>query len=378
VKFEIQQEDLQNALDVVAAVVPAKTTIPVLTCILIETSDGKLTLSATNLDVSVTTVTDKATIGSDGKTAAPAQKLVSFVRSLAPGLVTFTEKDGKIQLRSGKASLEEMSMNPDEYPALPEPAENERIEIEASTLIDMVAETAYAVSRDETRPALMGILWEVAGDALTLVATDAHRLALSKRPVSWEAPERNLIVDTGGLRQLPRIVTHQEADEDGAKTIAIFLGDNQISFRAGETILHARILEGPFPDYGAVIPSNNDKNLIVDRELLAQAVRRVSITADRITSQIRFGLEKDRLELSAESTEGSRAEDELTVDYSGEALEIGFNFSYLQDVLKNIRTDQINISLRDTTNAAVIEPVTEDGVTTGLVCLLMPLRLTSA
>ena len=141
-------------------------------------------------------------------------------------------------------------------------------------------------------------------------------------------------------------------------------------------MLHTRLLEGPFPEYSAVLPKNNDKLVVVDRELLAQAVRRVSITADRITSQIKLGVESGRLELQAKGTDGSRAEDEIEVAYEGDALEIGFNFSYLQDILKNVRADQVQISMRDHQSAAVIEPVDEEGQRQGeLLCLLMPLRL---
>ena len=120
------------------------------------------------------------------------------------------------------------------------------------------------------------------------------------------------------------------------------MGDNQLSFRAGPTVLHTRLLEGPFPDYNAVIPQDNDKDITLDKADFAQTIRRVSITADRITSQIKLGIENGRMELSARGTEGSQSEDEIPVSYEGEALEIGFNFVYLQDILKNIKSDSIH------------------------------------
>ena len=130
-----------------------------------------------------------------------------------------------------------------------------------------------------------------------------------------------------------------------------------------------------FPDYTAVLPKGNDKLVTVDRDVLAQAIRRVSITADRITSQIKLGIESGRMEMSARGTEGSQSEDEISVSYDGDALEIGFNFTYLQDILKNIRSDSIQLSLKDSQSAALITPLTEDGEETGVLCLLMPLRL---
>jgi DNA polymerase-3 subunit beta len=375
VKFEIQQEDLQKALDVIANVVPTKTTLPILTCILMEVGDDRLTLSATNLDISITTSTDKVTIKDGGKVAIPAVKFVPFVRTLRPGSVVISQKGKQIQLVSGKARMTENTMNVEEYPALKELKDKNGLDVEAAILIDMINETSYSVSRDETRPALMGILWEVRPESLTLVATDAHRLARSGRTMEWDVGAREMIVDTAGLRHLPRIVGSLDKEESDSGNITIFMGENQLSFRAGPTILHARLLEGPFPDYNAVIPQDNDKFVTLDKADFSQTIRRVSITADRITSQIKLGIEKGRMELSARGTEGSQSEDEIPVSYDGEALEIGFNFVYLQDILKNIKTNSILLSLKDSQSAALIKPLTEDGEETGVLCLLMPLRL---
>lgn len=372
-KFEIQQEVLQKSLDLVSGIVPAKTTLPILRCILVEAGKSGLRFSVTNLDVSLVTTTTEAKIAESGKAAVTADKLTSFVRSLAPGQVEFAVAEGKLKIRSGKASFEIPCNNPEEYPSLPVLDDHDALRVAGEVLTGMIAETNYAVSRDESRPALMGILWEIAGDGLTMVATDAHRLARSRRKLDWDQPHaRQLIVDTGGLRQLARVVAQN--GEDGE--VEIFLGDSQLSFRAGATVLHTRLLEGPFPDYNAVIPQGNDKLATIDREALAQAIRRVSITADRITNQIRLGLEKGRLELSARGSDGSRAEDEIAVGYDGAAMEIGFNFVYLLDILKNMRTGTVQLSLRDAHSAALIAPAGEDGVSSdALLCLLMPLRL---
>jgi DNA polymerase-3 subunit beta len=376
VKFEIQQEELQKALDIIANVVPAKTTLPILTCVLMEAAEGKLHLSATNLDISITTATDKVEIKDEGKIAIPATKFVPFVRSLRPGTVTLAQTGDQIRLDAGKAKLTENTMNVAEYPALKELEEKDGVDLEAAMLIDMVNETSYSVSRDETRPALMGILWEVRSDGLTLVATDAHRLARSRRDMQWSlSGDKDMIVDTAGLRQLPRIVGALKDDEEASGNLTMYMGENQLCFKAGPTVLYTRLLEGPFPDYNAVIPQNNDKEVTVDRSEFMEAIRRVSITADRITNQIRLGIENGRMEMTAKGTEGSRSEDEIPVSYEGEAVEIGFNYSYLQDILKNIKAETVVLSLRDAQSASLIKPVTEDGEETGLLCLLMPLRL---
>ena len=374
-KIEIQQEDLQHALSIVANVVPAKTTLPILTCILVEAEAEKLVFSVTNLDISIVTATDKVKVQKPGKVAVPAAKFITFVRSLSPGLVTIEEKKGKVWVVAGKASLEEPSMNAEEFPALPSTASGHALDLKAADLANMIRVTSYSVSKDETRPALMGILWEIRPADLTLVATDAHRLARCHRGVEWDiSTDRDLIVDTKGLLQFVRL-------SEGEDKIQVYVGENQLSFQIGATQLHTRLLEGPFPDYAAVIPQNNDKILTLDRDAFNQAIRRVSITADRITSQIRLNIASGVMELSATGTDGSHAEDQVEVSYDGEQVEIGFNYTYLLDILKNISAPSIQLSIKDPQSAALIEPVKEDDQEgkgdPELLCLLMPLRLTS-
>ena len=366
----IQQEDLQKALGLVANVVPGKTTMPILTCVLLEADAERLTLSATNLDMSVTTGTGNVSVKEPGRIAVPAAKFVSFVRSLSAGEVTVKEKDGRLNVTCGKASLSESIMNADEFPALPELAEGKGFEVETADITRMIRSTAYAVSRDETRPALMGILWELKPTSLTMVATDAHRLARVVHKSDWGVKDvHSLITDTQGLLQFARLA-------EGVEKSEVHFTDNQLSFRLGDTVLHTRLLEGPFPDYTAVIPQSNNLNMTVDREAFMNAVRRVSITADRVTSQIRLGVESGRLELTATGTDGSRAEDELPVSYDGEAMEIGFNYTYLIDILKNIESDTVKLAMKDSQSAALLSPE-DGGQGDDLLCLLMPLRLTS-
>lgn len=375
-KFEIQQEDLQKALDVIANVVPSKTTLPILSCVLVEATKESLTLSATNLDISITTSTTKATVKDPGRVAIPAVKFVPFVRSLRPGVVTISQKGEQLTLTSGKSRLTENTMNVSDFPALKKPEEKAALAIPADTLIDMINETAYAVSRDETRPALMGILWEVRAASLTMVATDAHRLARSVRKMEWKVSgDKNLIVDTNGLRQIPRIAAAARDEDDANTEVSIFVGGSQLSFRAGSTVLQVRLLEGPFPDYQAVLPKDNDKHVTIDKADFAQSIRRVAITADRVTSQIKLGIEAGRMELTARGTEGSTSEDEIQVSYQGDPIEIGFNYSYLQDILKNLQAESVVLSLKDSQSAALLKPVHDTGEDMGVLCLLMPLRL---
>ncbi len=369
-KFKIQQSELGKALTNVASIVPAKTTMPILTCVLVNVTENTITFSATNLDLSVTTSTTKATIITPGKVAIPAQKFISFVKSLSSGEIIVEVKNNNLFVKCDKANLTESIMNADEFPTLPETGENKGHKIDATLLSKMIKSTAYAVSRDETRPALMGILWEIKPTSLAMIATDAHRLSKIEADFDWGVTDiKNIITDTAGLLHFVRL---SEGQNEGT----VFFNDKQLSFKTGNTILHTRMHDGPFPDYTAVIPQGNNMKVIADREQFMGGVRRVSITADRITSQIRIGLDSGKLEMSATGTDGSRAEDEMAVSFDGEAMEIGFNYSYLLDVLKNIDAKEIVISVKDSQSAALLAPITEDEKT-NLLCLLMPLRLSS-
>jgi DNA polymerase III subunit beta len=370
-KITIQQSDLNKALSIVSSVVPNKTTMPALTCIKLDAEKDSLTFSATNLDTSILTTIEDVKVEKPGSVAVPANKFVSFVRSLSAGEVVLQEKSGNFTITSGKATLSESSLSGQDFPVLPQLDDKKGYEVDSSILTSMIKSTSYAVSKDETRPALMGILWEVKPTSLAMIATDAHRLAKIERKMDWGITDiSNVITDTQGLHHFVRL-----ADESD-KTV-VYFGNKQLSFVMERTVIHTREHEGPFPDYTAVIPQTNNLLVNIDREAFVNTVKRVSITADRITNQIRLGIEKDRLELSAKGTDGSRAEDELPAAYDGEALEIGFNYNYLLDVLKNISTETIQLAVKDSNSAALISPVDAEEKPADLLCLLMPLRLTS-
>lgn len=370
-KIQLNQPDLARALGAVANVVSNKTTLPILSTILFDAQDDGLTLAATDLDVSVVTKLREVQAGKPGRSAVPAAKLVAFVRTLGPDPVTLESKGEKVTVRAGKARLEEPCMAPEDFPALPKVG-GSSFELPAATLVDMIRNTIYAISRDETRPALQGILWELQPDAFTMVATDGHRLSRVRRELKTGVKEAHkLIASSAGLQQVVRL-----ADDSGS--VKVHIGEHQLSFEMGDTIVHTRLVEGMFPNYEQVIPKGNDKRMVCDRETLGERIRRVKITADRVTNQVRFELQDDRLGLSASGTEGSRAEDELAVEYKGEPMVIGFNHNYVEDVLKHMGGENLVLCLDRPDSAAIFLP--GEDATRGIaeaddLCLLMPLRL---
>lgn len=371
-KIQVQQSDLVRALSAVASVVSNKTTLPILSTILFDADGEELTLAATDLDVSVVTRIGGVKVGKAGRIAVPASRFVAFARTLGPEKVEIKATGEKVTIGAGRARFDESLMSADEFPALPKVADDQSFEIDSDTLCEMISSTIYAISRDETRPALQGVLWELRPGAFTMVATDGHRLARVRRAVDLPVKsEWKIIASSAGLQQVLRLA-------EGTDTVKIFLGEHQLSFEVGPTTVHTRLVEGMFPTYEQVIPKSNSQRAICDRQTLADRIRRVKISADRVTNQVRFELQKDSLGLSASGTEGSHAEDELKVEYGGEPLIIGFNHNYVEDVLKHMASENVVIALEKPDSAAIFLP--GENPSAGVdesddLCLLMPLRL---
>jgi DNA polymerase-3 subunit beta len=372
VKIQVPQSDLARGLSAVANVVSNKTTLPILSTILFDAEDDNLTLAATDLDVSVVTHIYGAQTGKTGRTAIPAAKFVPFIRTLGPDTVKLQCTSDKVKVGSGKARFEESTMDAADFPPLPKLIQDTSFEIEAPVLADMIRNTIYAISRDETRPALQGVFWELTPDSFTMVATDGHRLTRTRRSVKLGVKNpRKFIASSAGLQQVLRLI------EDTEK-VTVYVGETQLSFEVGNTTVHTRLVEGSFPNYEQVIPKKNTNHIVCDRQTLADRVRRVKISADRVTNQVRFEFEGPTMNLSATGTEGSRAEDQLSVDYDGDPLIIGFNHNYVEDVLKHLDCENVLIALDRSDTAAIFVPgdgPVEDVTDSDDLCLLMPLRL---
>jgi len=372
VKIQVQQNELVRALGAVANVVSSKATLPILSTILFDQKGKTLTLAATDLDVSVVTRVREVEVESDGKAAVPAAKFVPFVRTLGSHSVKIEADKEHVLLRSGKATLEEPCMDPDDFPALPRVQEAESFTIAGSTLVAMIRTCIYATSKDETRPALQGVYWEISDGHFTMVATDGHRLSRVRRTTGIAKKlSRKLIASSGGLQQVMRLA--ENLDE-----VTIYLGEHQLSFEMDTTTIHTRLVEGSFPNYEQVLPKNNERRIVCDREALMDGIRRVKVSADRVTNQIRLGVSGKTMKLSASGTEGSRAEDEVAIEYEGEDVSIGFNHGYVEDILKHFKTENLLIALDRPDSAAIFLPGDDtkaEILKSDDLCLLMPLRL---
>jgi len=371
-RFTISREKLQEGLAAVTASVPAKTTLPVLANILVEATDKGIRLSGTDLDIAVTTEV-AADVETTGAITVPAKKLSEIARELPPAPVRIAAAgEQRVTLDCGRSHFKILGLPRDEFPAFPNVRFNDSWRIRSGDLQKLISHTSFAVSTEESRPILNGVLWELKPDTMRMVATNGHRLAKMEMPIKTAsggtaAPASDMIVPPKALDQIRRLFPEDEELE-------IAKGDNHLGFRSPFTAVFTRLIEGPYPPYEQVIPKDNNRVAIADRTALTSALRRMSIIASDQTHRIRLSFNAGMLKFSVQTPDLGEANDELAVRYTGDALDIGFNANYLLEILRYIPTEEVRLTFKAPERAATLEP---EGWAdpAAYLCLVMPLRL---
>src|SRR5688572_19166443 len=306
-RFTISREKLQEGLTAVAATVPAKTTLPVLANILIETTDKGIRLSGTDLDIAVSTEV-MADVEAPGAMTIPAKKLNEIARELPPSPVKIgAVGEQRITLECGRSRFKLLGLPKDEFPAFPSVRFQDSWRIRSGDLQRLISHTSFAVSAEESRPILNGVLWELGSDQMRMVATNGHRLAKMEIPVGGTgASPSELIVPPKALEQVRRLFP---AEED----LEIARGDNHLGFRSPFTAVYTRLIEGPYPNYEQVIPRDNERVAVTDRNALFQALKRMSIIASDQTHRIRLAFNSGMVKFSVQTPDLGEAQDELSV-----------------------------------------------------------------
>jgi DNA polymerase-3 subunit beta len=369
-KIRTPQTTLAGAVERVLNVVPQKTTMPVLGHLLLEASGSQLKLTATDLDLTISTTVD-AEVDREGSVTLPAKRFSEIVRQLDPtASVELDVHKANALITAGRANFRILGMGAEEFPKIPPLGFKKGMALPADTLKKAIQKTVFCVSKDETRRALTGVLWEVAGDSMAMVGTDGHRLARISIPVelSIEA-KREIIVPTKALNQIIRLSPDGEDDN-----VQVKLAEDHAIFRGGRTVLFTRLIEGPFPKYQDVIPKENDKKVVAKKEAFVDALRRVSLLADNLTHQVRVSVKRDLMVLSARTQDIGEASEEIEAQYGGDETDMGYNAQYLGEILRNVDTEDVLMSFSTPLNAGLIEPL-EQGEDENYLCLIMPLRL---
>lgn len=368
-RFTITRQNLHNALASVSASVPSKTTLPVLSNILLQTDDEGVWITGTDLDVTVR-VYVPAEVGEAGNLTAPGRKLQEITRELPEHPVDVTAQGDQIELQCGRSHFKLNGLSAEEFPTLPSVGFDEGWTVKGDQLHRLIQYTSFAVSTEESRPILNGVLWELRSGRMRMVATNGHRLARMTLPVDAETTNNtDLIVPPAALQQVQRLFR----DED---EIVVAKSGNHLGFRTDGTEVYTRLIEGTYPNYEQVIPKDNDRHAVVDRRALESAVRRMAVIASDQTHRIRLLFEGKRASLNVLTPDLGEGHDELELVYQGESLEIGFNANYLLEVLRYMPTDEIRLTFKAPERAATLEPVTNEGEEAiDYLCLVMPLRL---
>ena len=359
---------MQEGLTAVAASIPAKTTLPVLANILVETTERGIRISGTDLDIAVSTEVT-ADVETPGAITIPAKKLSEIARELPPAPVKVgAVGEQRITLECGRSRFKLLGLPRDEFPTFPQVRFQDSWRVRSGDLQKLISHTSFAVSTEESRPILNGVLWELRADRMCMVATNGHRLTRMDLPITGgNTLGGDLIVPPKALDQVRRLFPAEEELE-------IAQGDNHLGFRSPFTSVFTRLIEGPYPNYEQVIPRDNDRVAVSDKVALISALKRMSVIASDQTHRIRLSFNAGLLRFSVQTPDLGEAQDELPIRFTGDPIDIGFNANYLLEILRYIPTDEVRVTLKAPERAVTVEPEGWSDPASYL-CLVMPLRL---
>ena len=365
--FTIQREALLKPLQLVSGVVERRQTLPVLSNVLLVVQGQQLSLTGTDLEVELIGRVQLEEPAEPGEITVPARKLMDICKSLPSDvLIDIRLDEQKLLVKAGRSRFTLSTLPANDFPTVEEGPGSLTCTLEQSRLRRLIERTSFAMAQQDVRYYLNGMLLEVSTDTLRAVATDGHRLALCAMQAPVGQTERHqVIVPRKGILELARLLTDPEGN------VSIVLGQHHIRATTGEFTFTSKLVDGKFPDYERVLPKGGDKLVLGDRQLLREAFSRTAILSNEKYRGIRLQLASGQLKIQANNPEQEEAEEEISVDYEGASLEIGFNVSYLLDVLGVMTTDQVRLLLSDSNSSALLQEAGNDDSS----YVVMPMRL---
>jgi DNA polymerase-3 subunit beta len=369
-EITVSKFDLLRELTATQGVVERKTTIPILSNYLFEAAGDKLSLTATDLDLSLRTSCN-AKVKKEGACTIPARKLYDYVRLLPDADITIRLLENHwVSIRCGRSNTKMVGMARSNFPGLPVFPSTGTIKIPAAVLRSMIAKTGFAIASEESRYTLNGALMVLKPESITMVATDGHRLAHVERAgekFEGVSGEMKTLIPKKAMDELKSLL-----DSD-IETIDFAKDESTLFFRVGPRLLTSRQLTGQFPNYEAVLPKDVSKSITLQGEELGAAIARVAQFADERSRAVRLRLEKGELKLSASSTETGESEDSIEIAYDGEPMAIGFNAQYLIDFIKATGSCEVKLELKDAQSAGQLRPA--EGEDYKYRYIVMPMRI---
>jgi DNA polymerase-3 subunit beta len=368
-QFDVEKQILLKAISSVNGAVEKKNTIPVLQNIKIEAKDEKVILSATDMDILVTSTFDVGGMKTGGSTTVPAQMFFDIVRKVpdTSNIIISQESPTILQIKSGKSKYSLPCIAASEFPNLSEGELSEEMEVEADKISKMIDKTRFAISNDESRYYLNGLFMQgVKKDdkfEIRFVATDGHRMALSFLLDAAIKEPFGVILPKKSVGEIRRII-------DGSKTVKVSVSRVKIKIQTPQTTIVSKLIDGEYPDYERIIPKNNDQLVVLNKRTFFDCVDRVSTVANDKHRSLKLTLEAGKLTLQVNTNDGSLAYEELDVNYAGDKIEIGFNSRFLLDILSQVDKEDLIMKFKDNTSPAIIEAKDMNSV-----FVIMPVRV---
>jgi len=369
-EFSVTKSVLLNELSTTQGVVERKTTIPILSNLLVEAKGSRLTITATDLELSIRTSCE-AKIKKDGAGTIPAKKLIELVRLLPEGEIRFKLLENHwVEIVSDKKKYKLVGMAKENFPALPT-MPHVLVKIPSAILESLIGKTKFAISMEESRYTLNGGLMILKPDTLAMVATDGHRLALAEtdQKLAGLNGEVKVLIPKKAMDEVEKLASAAGPDAH----IEFAKDESHLFFQVGHRLLISRILTGQFPNYEAVLPRDNNKSVVLDRTELCDAVRRVSQLADQRSHAVKLAISQEGIEISASSPEYGEAKESIEKEYKGDPISIGFNSSYMLDFLAAAADGPVSIELKDEQSAGQMRPLADESYRYRYV--IMPMRI---
>ncbi len=367
-KFSTSKTELQKALQKLSKATPTRSTLPILSCVLVDVSNEKTILRATDLEITIQ-VEIASSYEKKGSAALPLKTLLEITNELPDVRLTIsvnTNYKTTIETEVGKYDL--MGKPPEEFPAIPNQDHKKTIKIKGVVLKEIIESTLFAVSQDELKPALTGVFFKFSESFFIAVSTDGHRLVKHRRNdfLTKDTTEEIIIP-----KKFLSFLSTQLSDDD----ITIAIGESFITAQLQKDVIITKIIDEKFPDYDSVIPKENSKSFLIDKQVLLGAIRRVSIFSNKSTHQVALSLKKDKSFVTTEDPEkSSKAKEHIAGEFNGEEIVIGYNSQYLKDIVSHVLGETVEIKLNNSVSAALFEENPKRENVENLM-LLMPIRL---
>ncbi len=371
--FVVSSENLLRQLQLIAGVVPSRHVLPIVENFLFEIGKNKLTLTATDLEITMKTTLEIDGRGGEMRLAVPAKLILEILKNLPDQPITFAvdEENFAIELTSENGKYKLNGENGADFPQVPDAENTNSVKMPASILVKAIQKTLFAASTDEHKPAMNGMLFNFTDAGVTFVATDAHRLVRYRRVDITVKESVNFVVPQKALNLLKNSLSGVD------EILTIEYNENNAFFSVGNTLLLCRLISDKYPDYENVIPTNNPNKLILDKKELSSTLKRVNIFSNKTTHQIRFKLAGSELEISTEDIDyANEAREVLKCIFDGEDMEIGFNAAFLLEVVNNVDTNTVVMELSTPNRASIVLP-DEQQEGENMLMLVMPVMLSS-